>query len=800
VLAGVFALAALALGAAPAAAVPNFAASREIFPYGAGISAMTLTDLDGDGIRDLVVVSGEGSVSMTRGDGHGGWGLGGSIGTGQNGTSSLAAADLDGDDRPDLVLGNAASQSLSVALNDGLGFFGWPTQIPVPGSPHDVVAGDVDGNGTTDVAYTASIGDTLTLLLGDGHGGLGAPLSYPAGQAAAHPRLVNLNGDDRLDVVVTNAPADTVSVLFGQEGDALLSAPTAFGVGDGPWDVTVLDVNGDDHPDLASANQNGHDVSVLVGDGAGGFGLSDTEPLGDQPDQLVVADFDGDGFDDLAFAVGQWIQLALADGVGGIDAGDVLFAPDDEPLGETLIVAGELNDDGDPDLVVSSKHVNALLGDPLFIDPWQLEFADQQAGGVGAPLEAAVTNVDDAPVAIGSIGLGGVDPAQFEIVGGDCAARELAPGESCTVRARFAPQAAGSFAATLLLDSDATVSPHELWLFGFAPPDPPTPAHVVATPASLSFGSVDPGRPRTLSVGFSNVGEESALLGDAVVTGAGFSIAADSCSGDYLDAGGGCAVTIRFNPRAAGAAYEGALTVPSDAGAVSVSLAGVGRGRVTFPLPVVPLTLTLSKRLVTTRSPTATLTVTSLVGALPEPRLTLSGPDAAAFAVEGDTCAGKTLTRRGRCAFTVRFHDSRLGLHRAIATASTARGSSAVMIEATGTRSRAALTGMLGRQLGRALRDWRQAGLGSALRHGMKVGGLGEAGRVRLELRVGDRRLGTTTVEVGARRAGRLVLRLTRRSKALLRATHGTRLTAILAFLPRVADGRVDVRKSLRLP
>ena len=74
-------------------------------------------------------------------------------------------------------------------------------------------------------------------------------------------------------------------------------------VGRGPGSVVVVDVNRDRRPDLVVANATGGDVSVLLGDGRGGFSPAPGSPFpaGPNPNDIAVADFDGDGRPDLAF-------------------------------------------------------------------------------------------------------------------------------------------------------------------------------------------------------------------------------------------------------------------------------------------------------------------------------------------------------------------------------------------------------------------------------------------------------------------------------------------------------------------
>jgi len=92
-------------------------------PLAAGVapSSMVVTDLDRDGNLDLAVANaGTGDLSVLSGNGAAGFtpAVGTPVSTGGSSPSSLAAGDMNGDGKLDLVAVNAASASVSVLLND----------------------------------------------------------------------------------------------------------------------------------------------------------------------------------------------------------------------------------------------------------------------------------------------------------------------------------------------------------------------------------------------------------------------------------------------------------------------------------------------------------------------------------------------------------------------------------------------------------------------------------------------------------------------------------------------------------
>ncbi len=88
---------------------------------------------------------------------------------------------------------------------------------------------------------------------------------------------------------------------------------------------------------------------------------------------------------------------------------------------------------------------------PLRARPAAPAFGPAPAGLLGPALTVELTNRGPDPVAPGRAGAGGRDAADFPLLADGCAGATLAPGESCTLRVRFAPGAEGTRSATLHL-------------------------------------------------------------------------------------------------------------------------------------------------------------------------------------------------------------------------------------------------------------------------------------------------------------------------------------------------------------
>jgi hypothetical protein len=338
------------------------------------------------------------------------------------------AADFNGDGKIDLA---GAGLNARVMLGLGDGSFRPQVEYPAGGYTQDLAAGDLNNDGHIDLVVTnnnAQVG--LTVLPGNGDGTFGAPASYPNDSGADSPSVVvaDFDHDGRLDVVAAhqmacfNAPcvvADSISLWRGL-GDGSLQPAQQIHVGPGLARLSVGDFNGDGHNDLGIAaafgkvfillglgdgtfrqlpdmlivqgvdntdietgdfNNDGiadltvapdadHRTVVLLGNGDGTFRQSASIPdaLQERVGELAIADFNNDGFQDVALGMALCCSLR-GDGIFGLlyGNGDGTFQPVVRYLvpgfvvgsGGGYLLASDLNGDGKQDIVLQVRGNNA---------------------------------------------------------------------------------------------------------------------------------------------------------------------------------------------------------------------------------------------------------------------------------------------------------------------------------------------------------------------------------------------------------------------------------------------------------
>jgi Abnormal spindle-like microcephaly-assoc'd, ASPM-SPD-2-Hydin len=123
---------------------------------------------------------------------------------------------------------------------------------------------------------------------------------------------------------------------------------------------------------------------------------------------------------------------------------DVRFAPTAPGLAQATLTV--INGSGAPVLV--SLRGSGRQGIPV-IAPSAGDFGTQASGGAGSERSFTVVDAGDGALPIAAVSIAGPDAEQFRVVGEDCTSAPLVPAGACTVRVRFAPGAAGAFAASL---------------------------------------------------------------------------------------------------------------------------------------------------------------------------------------------------------------------------------------------------------------------------------------------------------------------------------------------------------------
>lgn len=331
-------------------------------------------DFDGDGHADLAATlfrdTEDDGLALLFGNGAGGFPQQTAFIAGFR-AFGLAAGDLDGDGRPDLVSTEGTQVkpfprapcgvpiSAPVFLNtpSAPGTFVWKTCLDPGVFPIASVIGDFNGDGFPDVGVVDNISDDVTIFLGRGDGtfyggiGTGPQFSNPTSAAAG-----DFNGDGIPDLAVGHLDAFVgrgITVMLGN-GDGTFRVKQAVFSGSSVQAIRCCDLNGDGSPDLVGADRGGGKIWVCLGRGDGTFSDGVPFPAGTFPNDLALADLNGDGTLDAVTANSgsDDVTVLLGNGDGTFFPGGSAGAGH-EPM---AIVVADFNGDGLPDIAVSARN------------------------------------------------------------------------------------------------------------------------------------------------------------------------------------------------------------------------------------------------------------------------------------------------------------------------------------------------------------------------------------------------------------------------------------------------------------
>ena len=196
-------------------------------PLGSAALWVTAADLYGDARPELVVTLRDRSqLAILQDDGSGNYVVHQHLDTGRF-PLSVTAADFDGDQHADLAVTNFLDNSVSVMRNNGNGTFAATESFATDAGPAAIVAVDLEMDGDIDLAVTHQVisgqaaTDSVSLLRNDGMGRFFSPESagvarIPDGTLRFSIAAADVDNDGINDLIVADKGLERISLLKNQ--------------------------------------------------------------------------------------------------------------------------------------------------------------------------------------------------------------------------------------------------------------------------------------------------------------------------------------------------------------------------------------------------------------------------------------------------------------------------------------------------------------------------------------------------------------------------------------------------------
>jgi hypothetical protein len=332
------------------------------------LSNITSGDLDGDGWPDIALAHGyaTGGVILNRRDrtfapetliSETWWNIQAHIGA-----TSVTLADLDLDGSLDYVFAlygqDFAGKAIQLYRGDGGGGRTLPPGVAnglvyelSGANPMATRVADFDHNGLPDIAVGSNNGaHTVDIILQTSPWVFTPTYAYNQ-TGGANPQWIEIgdfNNDGWPDLVVPFLYGPVDVYLNTANGTGALTYAGSY-LSPYHHQVTVADFNGDGFDDIAARSETENHVAILYNDGTGHFTDGGMLAVSGHTGAVRAADLDGDGFMDLVVcsASTSTLDVLWNDGLGSFRR--IPIALDEPPY---VIAIDDFDQDGDPDVAV----------------------------------------------------------------------------------------------------------------------------------------------------------------------------------------------------------------------------------------------------------------------------------------------------------------------------------------------------------------------------------------------------------------------------------------------------------------
>lgn len=333
----------------------------------------------------------------------------------QSGDYHLVAADLDNDGMTDIAISKATNNIISLYRNTGVrnGAFsltpgadistGDITPDQVYPYPYSLAAGDLDGDGKLDLVVDNQGFTQLFLMRNTSTAGNISFLpetSLPAtGANPGYLTINDLDGDGLPDIIVAPQVGSSINVFKNTStaGHIAVADAVNYTTGPLPYGIAATDFDGDGMPDIATVNEGSNDISILINKKSTDIYITSFTPTTGGPGTVVT--ITGDNFANITDVK-----------FGGTSVGAGNFTV----VSPTTITATVGSGSSGPVTVLTAANFAAKNGFTFTIQPPTITSFNPQSGGTGTSIQIIGTGF--LQNAANAVSFGGTPAQSFTVV------------------------------------------------------------------------------------------------------------------------------------------------------------------------------------------------------------------------------------------------------------------------------------------------------------------------------------------------------------------------------------------------
>jgi hypothetical protein len=334
------------------------------------VNRLHVADMDNDGLSDIVVTSSN-YIDWIKNTGN--WTFNGElhITSLPNQRTVIEVKDINNDNNPDIIWGGTLSPDLSLITNLGNGTFSASALISNQSYYlYSIETCDINGDPFPDLVTADDTG--IKQFINNGSGGFAAPVLLQSIQSCRSASMLDMDDDGDKDIVWSmpgSYSAQMVLYWSRNDGSGNYTVDYPFTIStllNGDLGVSINDLDNDGDKDIVTSTSVDGKVACYIN-------IADTtfEPqrlLSSSSagvSSVITADFDNDGFEDIVSASQDGkVSYFNNNGDGQFAIQRILYDQLDwvGETGASTLRAGDMDQDGDPDIVAFCAYHSYVNG------------------------------------------------------------------------------------------------------------------------------------------------------------------------------------------------------------------------------------------------------------------------------------------------------------------------------------------------------------------------------------------------------------------------------------------------------